>query len=59
MFCKWCQLLHAIPNQRKKIILTTNDSCNNVVYLDHHLVKNNRIVALEKKNFTRKKFTHL
>ena len=30
------------------MIKTTNDSRTNIVYLDHHLVKNNRIVALEK-----------
>ena len=48
MFCKWCQLCHAIPNQWKRIIKTTNDSCTNIIYLSHHLVKNNRIVALEK-----------
>ena len=48
MFYKWFQLLLEIPNQWKKIIKTTNDSCTNSVYLDHHLVKHNRIVALEK-----------
>ena len=40
--------LMEIPNQWKRIIKTTNDSCTNIVYLSHHLVKNNRIVALEK-----------
>ena len=39
MFCKWFHLLHVIPNQWKRIIKTTNDSCTNIVYLDHHLVK--------------------
>ena len=51
---KWFQLLHAIPSQWKRIIKTTDESCTNIVYLDYHLVKNNRIVALEKldsKNF--------
>ena len=48
MFCKWCQLYHAIPNQWKRIIKITNDSCTNIIYLSHDLVKNNRIVALEK-----------
>ena len=48
MFYKSCQLCHEIPNQWKRIIKTTNDSCTNIVYLSHHLVKNNRIVALEK-----------
>ena len=42
MFYKWFQ------NHRKRIIKTTNGSCTNIVYLSHHLVKNNRIVALEK-----------
>ena len=45
----WFRLLHEIiPKQWKRIIKTTNDSCSNIVYLSHHLVKNNRIVALEK-----------
>ena len=29
------------------MIKTTNDSCTNIVYLSHNLVKNNSIVALE------------
>ena len=37
MFYKWFQLLHAIPDQWKRIIKTTNDSRSNIVYLDHHL----------------------
>ena len=48
MFYKWFQLYHAIPNQWKKITKTTNGSCTNIVYLFHHLVKNDEIVALEK-----------
>ena len=48
MFNKWFQLLHAVLNQWKKIIKSTNDSCTNIVYLDHHWVKNNRIVVMEK-----------
>ena len=48
MLYKRFQLLHAISNQLKRIIKTTNDSCTNIVCLDHHLVRNNRIVALEK-----------
>ena len=48
MFFKWFQLYHAIPNQWKRIIKTTNDSCTSIVYLSHHLLKNNRIVALKK-----------
>ena len=48
MFYEWFQLLHAIPNQRKRIIKTTNDLSTTTVYFDHHLVKNNRIIALEK-----------
>ena len=48
MLYKWFQLLHEISSQCKRIIKTTNDLCANMVYLDHHLVKNNRIDALEK-----------
>ena len=47
MFYKWFQLCHAIPNQWKRIIKTTNDFCTNIIYLSQDLVKNNRIVALE------------
>ena len=47
-FYKWFQLYHAIPNQWKRIIKTINDLCTKIVYLNHHFVKNNRIVALEK-----------
>ena len=36
MFYKWCQLLHAIPNQWKRILKITNDLCINIVYIDHH-----------------------
>ena len=53
---RFCQSLDEIKpeynleekNQWKKIIKTTNGSCTNIAYLSHHLVKNNRIVALEK-----------
>ena len=31
-------LHHAVPNQWKKIIKTTDGSCNNNIYLSHHLV---------------------
>ena len=48
MFHKWRQLLHANPNHWKGIIKTNNDSCTNIAYLDHYLVKNNRIATLEK-----------
>ena len=48
MFYKWFQLLHAIPNQWKSIIKTTNDSSTTIVYLGNHLTKNGRIIALEK-----------
>ena len=48
VFYKWCQHFHAIPNQWKGIIKINNESCIYIVYLDHHLVKNNRIVASEK-----------
>ena len=52
MFYKWFQLYHEIPNQRKRIIKTTSGSCTNIVYLFHHLVKNNGIVLLEKLHST-------
>ena len=48
MLYKRFHFYHAIPNQWKRIIKTTNDSCINIVYLSLRLVTNNRIVALEK-----------
>ena len=48
MFYEWFQLYHAVPNQWERIIKTINNSCTNIVYLSHHLLKKNRIVALEK-----------
>ena len=48
MFYKWFHFYHAIPNQWKRIIKTTNDSCTNGIYLSHHLIKNKRIDSIEK-----------
>ena len=48
MFYKWFQLYYAVPNQLKRIVKTNNDFYTNIVYLDHPLVKDNRIAALEK-----------
>ena len=36
MFYKWFQLYHEIPNQWKRTIKTTNDSCTNIIYISHH-----------------------
>ena len=43
MFYKWFQFYHTILSQWKRIIKTTNGSPTNIVYLSHHLVKNNNI----------------
>ena len=47
MFYKCFRHLYAILSQWKNIIKTIKDPCTNIVYLPHHLVKNNRIFALE------------
>ena len=48
MFYKCFRHLYAILSQWKNIIKTIKDPCTNIVYLPHHLAKNNRIFALEK-----------
>ena len=47
-YFKWYQVLNSIPNSWKKILLNDGGNCYNLLYLKHHLIKNNLILALEK-----------
>ena len=46
-YFKWFQLIHAIPKSRKLTALNDKVNCKNI-YLDHHLIENNQILAIEK-----------
>ena len=47
-YSKWFQLIHAIPESWKLVILNDKINCKNIIYLNHHLIKNNQILAIEK-----------
>ena len=47
-YFKWFQLIHAIPNSWKLAVLNDKGNCKNIIYLNHHLIKNNQIIAIEK-----------
>ena len=48
MYFKWFQLIHAIPKSWKKDIKIDQGNCRNLLYLNHHLIKNNQIYSIEK-----------
>ena len=45
---KWYQILHAIPSSWKMTLRDDDGKCQNLIYLNHHLIKINHILALEK-----------
>ena len=47
-YFKWFQLIHAIPKSWKKNIKIDQGNCRNLLYLNHHLIKNNQIYSIEK-----------
>ena len=47
-YFRWLQVLHSIPKCWKQILLDDKGNCQNLIYLNHHLIKNNSIVAIEK-----------
>ena len=51
-YFKWFQLIHAIPKSLKVAVLNDKGNCKNI-YLNHHLIKNNQVLATG--NFTPKK----
>ena len=42
------QLIHAIPKSWKKDIKADQGNRRNLLYLNHHLIKNNQIYSIEK-----------
>ena len=48
MYFKWFQLIHAIPKSWKKDIKIDQGNCRNLLYLNHHLIKNNQIYSIQK-----------
>ena len=48
MYIKWFQLIHAIPKSWKKNIRTDQGYCQNPLFLNCHLIKNNQIYSIEK-----------
>ena len=47
-YFKWFQLIHAIPRPWKLAVLNDKGNCKNIIYLNHHLIKNNQILAIDK-----------
>ena len=47
-YFKWFQLIHAIPRPWKLAVLNDKANCKNIIYLNHHLIKNSQILAMEK-----------
>ena len=48
MYFKWFHLIHAIPESWKKDIKIDQGNFRNLLYLNHHLIKNNQIYFIEK-----------
>ena len=46
-YFKWVQLINAILRPWKLAVLNDKGNCKNI-YLNHHLIKNNQILAIEK-----------
>ena len=47
-YFKWVQLIHAIPRPWKLAVLNDKGNFKNIIYLTHHLIKNNQILAIGK-----------
>ena len=47
-YFKWFQLIHAIPRPWKLAVLNDKENCKNNIYLNHDLIKNSQILAIEK-----------
>ena len=47
-YFKWFQLKHAIPKSWKLAVLNDKVNCKNFIYLNHHLIKNSQVLAIEK-----------
>ena len=40
--------MHAIPKSWKLAVLNDKGNCKNIIYLNHHLIKNNQISMIKK-----------
>ena len=47
-YLKWIQLTHAIPKSWKRELNQDKGYCRNLLFLNHHLLKNNQLHAVEK-----------
>ena len=47
-YFKSFQLIHEIPRPWKLAVLNDKRNCKNIIYLNHHLIKNNQLFAIEK-----------
>ena len=47
-YFKWFQLILAIPRPWKLAVLNDKRNCKNIIYLNHHLINNNQLLAIEK-----------
>ena len=50
LFCKWCQLIHALPKSQRKAVTDDKRNYRNIFILNHHLLRDNHIYSLEKPN---------
>ena len=48
LYFKWIQLVHAIPNHWKKTLTENTTNSQNLPYVNHHLIKSNKIHFTEK-----------
>ena len=49
MYFQWMQIINAIPKQwKEKLLEQTSGNPNNIVFKEHHIIKNSRIVSLNK-----------
>ena len=48
LFFKWVQLCDSVPKNWKAILKASSESSDNLIYMDHHLIKQNRLLCLQK-----------
>ena len=46
-YFKWFQLIHAIPKSWKKDIKVDQGNCQNLLHLNHHLIKTTKFTPLK------------
>ena len=47
-YFEWFKLIHAISHSWKLAVLNDKGDLKNIICLNHHLIKNNQILAIEK-----------